>query len=211
MEEKTLVNEAILKQWSNAVANSCFGGSQEPLKRFKEDHNEEYKLITAMYRKRVAIKESLDIMEDMGEPIYWFTLTFNEDKDINKVKTKRENAERFLNDICLCYLLVEEYGEDNGRYHIHGFLTFKYGYGFVDFTQWHSRQKIELLENDKIKKRKVRYLTKYAVKSVPRIRRSKTLCKLYALYKKKKAIRRGFYNTYMEEFKRYVATVVNPF
>lgn len=211
MEKNDCLDKAILKEWCNAVANSCFNGSQEALKRFKEEHNEEYKLITAMYRKRIAIKETLDIMEDMNEPIYWFTLTFNNEKDINKVDTKRKDAERFLNSMCQCYLMVEEYGEDNGRYHIHGFLTFKYGYGFLDFTKWHSRQKIELLEEDKKKKKKVRYLTKYAVKSVPRLRRSKTLSKLYALYKKKKAIRKGFYDTYLEEFKRYVASVVNPF
>ena len=38
---------------------------------------------------------------------------------------------------------IEEYGEDNGRYHIHGFLVFKYGYGFEDFRKWPSRQKLE--------------------------------------------------------------------
>lgn len=211
MEEKMLVNDSILKEWNNAVANSCFGGSQEPLKRFKEEHIEAYKLITAMYRKRVAIKESLDIMEDMNEPIYWFTLTFNNDKDSNTIETKRKEAEKFLNSMCLCYLMVEEYGEDNGRYHIHGFLCFKYGYGFVDFTSWHSRQKIELLEEDKKKKKKVRYLTKYAVKSVPRIRRSKSLSLMYNYYKNKKRIRKGFYEHYMNQFKSYVATVVNPF
>lgn len=211
MEEKTLINESILKEWSSAVYNSCFHGNGEPIKSFKEKHREEYKLITAMYRKRVAINETLDIMEDMNEPIYWFTLTFNNDKDSNLVETKRKDAEKFLNSMCQCYLMVEEYGEDNGRYHIHGFLCFKYGFGFVDFTSWHSRQKIELLNEEKKKKKKVRYLTKYAVKSVPRIRRSKTLSKLYMFYRHKKVLRKSFYSTYLEGFKTYVASVVNPF
>ena len=211
MDKDLLVNESILKEWCKAVWNSCFGGSRELVKQFKDNHNEEYKLITSMYRKRMAIKESLDIMEDMNEPIYWFTLTFNNDKDSNKIETKRKDAEKFLNSMCLCYLMVEEFGEDNGRYHIHGFLTFKYGFGFLDFTKWHSRQKIELLESDSKKKKKVRYLTKYAVKSVPRIRRSKTLCQLYSFYKSKKSTRRCFYDCYIERFKTYVASVINPF
>lgn len=211
MDVEKGLDDEILKQWSSAIWNSCYGGSSEALKRFKEEHYEEYRLISAMYRKRVAIKQSLDIMEDLNEPIYWFTLTFNNDKDANSVETKRKEAQSFLNRLAMVYLMVEEYGEDNGRYHIHGFLCFRYGYGFLDFKDWHSRQKIELLEEDKIKKRKVRYLTKYAVKSVPRIRRSKTLSKLQDYYNKHKRFRSLFRETYNNDFKRVVDSVINPF
>ena len=209
MSYKEGLNASILKEWQQAVINSQFGYHVSVLE-FQKRHPEEYKLISAMYRKRVVLKDCLAVMQEMNEPIYWFTLTFNNKKDLNNITSKRKDAQRFLNRLCICYVMVEEFGEDNGRYHIHGFLCFKYGYGFVDFVEWHSRQKIELMEDYKLKK-KVRYLTKYAVKQVPRIRKSKTMVKLVTFMKSKKSYKRNFPSLYEEDYKQLVASVVNPF
>ena len=207
--KQTQITEEVLNEWRNAVLNSV-NGYHDAVLRFKENHEEEYKLITSMYRKRCVLTDCLKVMTDMNEKIYWFTLTFNNDKDTNKIETKRKDATRFLNRLSICYVIVEEYGEDNGRYHIHGFLCFKYGFGFIDFCEWHSRQKIEELTPSKIKK-KIKYLTKYATKSVPRIRKSKTMSKLYQFYATKKTFRRCFESLYSEDFNKLVASVVNHF
>lgn len=209
MEDKEGLNAQVLKEWQQAVINSQFG-YHLAVEEFRKRHPQEYKVISAMYRKRVVLKDCLSVMQEMNEPVYWFTLTFNNDKDTNNITSKRKDAQRFLNRLCICYVMVEEFGEDNGRYHIHGFLCFKYGRGFVDFVEWHSRQKIELMEDYKLKK-KVRYLTKYAVKQVPRIRKSKTLVQLVKFYHKEKRLKRSFPCLYEEDFKQVVASVVNPF
>ena len=209
MECKECISASVLDEWREAVFNSQ-EGYYCLVEEFQKRHPQEYKIITAMYRKRVVLKDCLSAMQEMNEPIYWFTLTFNNKKDINDVKSKRKDAQKFLNKISICYVMVEEYGEDNGRYHIHGFLCFKYGRGFVDFVEWHSRQKIELMEECKLKK-KVRYLTKYAVKQVPRIRKSKTMVKLVKFYVKNKRFKKHFPITYAEDYKNFIASVVNPF
>ena len=209
MDYKNELDAQVLQEWRQAVINSQFG-FYNSVEEFQKRHPEEYKLITAMYRKRVVLKDCLNAMQDMNELVYWFTLTFNNKKDLNNVESKRKDAQRFLNKICICYVMVEEYGEDNGRYHIHGFLCFKYGFGFVDFCEWHSRQKIELMDDSKLKK-KVRYLTKYAVKQVPRIRKSKTMVQLTKYTSKHKRLKRTFPCLYEEDFKQVVASVVNPF
>lgn len=203
------ISEEVLKEYLTALYNSQFG-SPLLMNAFKCNHLEEYKFINTMYRKRSAMKESIDIMQRMNEPVYWFTLTFNNEKNANTIESKRKEAQRFLNRLASVYLMVEEFGEDNGRYHIHGFLVFKYGFGFIDFQEWHSRQNILLCENA-IANKKIKYLTKYAVKSVPRIRRSKSLSVLYCFYKKHKRLSKSFPSMFKEDFNREVAKVVNPF
>ena len=209
MDYNVKLDTQILSEWRNAIINSQFG-DRNSVKEFQKRYPDAFKLISSMYRKRCVLNDCLQVMTDMNEKIYWFTLTFNNDKDINKVESKRKEATRFLNEISIVYVIVEEYGEDNGRYHIHGFLCFKYGYGFIDFCEWHSRQKIEELTPSLIKK-KIKYLTKYATKSVPRIRKSKTMSKLYQFYAKHKVFKRCFSSLYEEDFNKLVASVVNPF
>lgn len=209
MNYKNELSEELLREWRNAVYNSA-NGYHKLVEDFKQAHEEEYKLITSMYRKRTALRDCTDIMRELNEPIYWFTLTFKNDKDANKVETKRKEAERFLNRLAACYVLVEEYGEDNDRYHLHGFLVFKYGYGFLDWQQWHSRQKLEEISGYKLKT-KIKYLTKYAVKSVPRIRRSKTMSQLCNFYNSHKGFKRCFPELYLDKFHKFVANTFNPF
>ena len=206
MKEISVTNE-IRKEYLNALYNLQFG-SKSLMADFIKKYPSEYKLITTMYRRRCDLTDTLETMKLLNDVIYWFTLTFNNDKDKNNIETKRKDAQRFLNRICSVYVMVEEYGEDNGRYHIHGFLCFKFGYGFVDFTEWHSRQKI--VELDSANKR-IKYLTDYSSKQAPRIRRSKSLSVLYAYFKKRKRMYKHFKETFLLGFNKQVANVVNPF
>ena len=204
------MDKSIIQEYDNALFTAMNSGHDEYLKQFKIEHSEEYKIITAMYRKRVALNDTLKAMSYLNEPMYWFTLTFNNTKDTNCVEWKRKEAQYFLNEIAPVYCMVEEYGEDNHRYHIHGFLIFRYGKGFNDFRKWHSRQKIEELSDRKIKK-KVKYLTKYAVKSVPRIRRSKMASLLYTSFLKVKRISHSFECLANEDMKEVVDNKINLF
>ena len=188
------VDEKIIKEWRNAVLNAN-NGHNELVNVFRVNHPNEYKLFTSMYRKRTELQKDLNIFLDLNLPIYWITLTFNETKNKNKIESKRKEAEKKLNDMCLFYVMVEEHGEEKGRYHIHGFITFKLGYGFQDFIEWHSRQNIVLLEPYKVKS-KIRYLTNYMSKQVPRLRRSKMLCKLRNDINHRQGLRRAFPELY---------------
>ena len=203
------MDKTIIKEYDNALWTSI-NGHPQALEDFKNNHSEEYKIITAMYRKRVAINDTLRAMSYLNEPMYWFTLTFNNTKDNNSVEWKRKEAQYFLNEIAPVYVMVEEYGEDNNRYHIHGFLIFRYGKSWEDFRLWHSRQSIEELTEKKIRK-KVRYLTKYAVKSVPRIRRSKMASNLYTSFLKHKVLTHHFECLMKETMKEVVDSKINLF
>jgi len=206
--EDVVINEEIRKEYIHALYN-LQSGSKDLMPLFISKYPKEYKLIMAMYRKRTELNNTIEVMRLLNEPIYWFTLTFNNDKNDNLVSSKRKDATRFLNRICSVYVMVEEYGEDNGRYHIHGFLCFKYGYGVLDFMQWHSREDIRELKTG-IKKQ-IKYLTDYTSKSVPRIRRSRSLSALNTYYKKYKRLYKLFPSTFMQGFNKQVANIVNPF
>ena len=205
--EDVVITEEIRKEYINALYNFQ-SGSKELMPLFISKYPKEYKLIMTMYRKRTELNNTIETMKLLNEPLYWFTLTFNNDKDSNTIETKRKDAQRFLNRICSVYVMVEEYGEDNGRYHIHGFLCFKYGFGFADFVQWHSRQKIIELDNGN---KRIKYLTDYSSKQAPRIRRSRSLSALYTYFKKHKRMYKLFNSTFLDGFNKQVANIVNPF
>lgn len=202
------VDEKIIQEWRTAVLNAN-NGHNDLVNVFRVNHPNEYKLFTSMYRKRTELQKDLNIFLDLNLPVYWITLTFNETKDKNKIESKRKEAERKLSDMCLFYVIVEEHGEENGRYHIHGFITFKLGFGFQDFIEWHSRQKIELLEPYKVKS-KIRYLTNYMSKQVPRLRRSKMLCKIRNQIKSKSGLRRNFPEVYKNDLKNVFQDATFP-
>ena len=205
--ENVVVSKEIRKEYISALYNLQFG-SKSLMADFIAKYPSEYKLITTMYRRRCDLTDTLETMRLLKEPIYWFTLTFNNEKDTNNIETKRKDAQRFLNRMCSVYVMVEEYGEDNGRYHIHGFLCFKYGFGFADFVQWHSRQKIIELDNGN---KRIKYLTDYSSKQAPRIRRSRSLSALYTYFKKHKRMYKLFNSTFLDGFNKQVANIVNPF
>ena len=146
----------------------------EKLKVFKELFPVEYKRFSAVSRKRREVRKSIDAMQILGEEIYFGTLTFNNTKNLNKEEIKRKEAFEKLNGVFEYVLLVEEYGEDNGRYHVHFLGVFRKGMDFNSFVAcWpHSRQNLRLLKaGEHIDK----YLIKYMIKDLPRLRRNKRL------------------------------------
>lgn len=204
------LSQDVFKQYQTAVYNQLTGCS-ELMDRFKENYPEEFSIFHKMYIRRSSIKETIEAMEYVNEPIYWFTLTFNDKRDKATIKSKRKAAMTFLNDRAAFWLLVEEFGEINERYHIHGFLIFKYGKGFEDFKEWNSRQNIVLLDGNKKVSKRVYYLTNYMCKDVPRIRRSKTTCTLVANYKKIKGLKRAGFNSLCNETMRTTIDNIGDF
>lgn len=176
------LTEDIKREWFHAIALDSINLNNEHTKAFKCLHLEEYNLLHSFYRLRHDLNADIELMSAVGS-CHWFTLTFDNKRDKSLVSSKRKAATRFLNDVFLLYEMVEEYGEDKGRYHIHGFGVFREDKGFKDFIKWPCRTKLQNLNKSNLKK-KVKYLTKYAVKSLPRRRRSKNLVYLSNRMKK---------------------------
>lgn len=172
------LDKVVLDEWFKAVQVANDHLNNKLINEFKECHPFEYGYISKFFRLRTELNKDIECLSTLGD-VQWFTLTFDNEYDAMKEETKRKSAFKFLNEIFLCFLLVEEYGEENERYHIHGFGVYRIGKGFDDFREWKYLQKIRTLDNVGLRQ-KAKYLTKYAVKALPRLRRSKT----YIMYKK---------------------------
>lgn len=188
------LDKIILDEWYKAVQVANDHLSNKLINAFKDIHPLEYGYISKFFRLRTELYKDIECLSSLGQ-VQWFTLTFDNDYDVMKEETKRKSAFKFLNEIFLCFLLVEEYGEDNGRYHIHGFGVYRIGKDFDNFREWKYIQNIKSLDSVSLKK-KAKYLTKYAVKALPRLRRSKT----YIMYKKAftrlKSLKKDFLSCY---------------
>lgn len=184
------IDESILNEWYDAVRYSGDHLSSRKIDDFKEKYPLEYGYISRFFRLRTELKNDIECLLTLG-PVQWFTLTYSNEYDSNLEETKRKSAFSFLNRVFSAFLLVEEYGEDNGRYHIHGFGVYWPSKGFDDFREWTSAQNISTLD-EKSARKKVKYLTKYAVKQLPRLRRSKTLCLYKKAWNTAKRLKTGF-------------------
>ena len=177
------VSEQVRNEYFNALYNQQFGNT-ESMKKFREQYPDIYKVINAMYHKRVKVRKDIECMRHYSNnKVYFGALTFQESKDQNKDISKRRECFRFLNSVFEMFLLVEEMGTDNGRYHVHYVGVFRSGKTFNDLFAWHSREDIQIVKSSRSV---ARYLCNYIVKQVPRIRRNKTLVKVskkYAKYK----------------------------
>lgn len=192
------IKEEVKREWFHAVLYDNCNLTSEYTKAFKEKYPQEYFYLHSFYRLRSVLKKDIDLMLLCGH-VQWFTLTFNNERDKSMISSKRKSATRFLNDLFVIYEMVEEFGEDNGRYHIHGFGVYREGKGFNDFRRWSSRCKIQDLSKESLHK-KVKYLTKYAVKDLPRRRRSKSLVFLEKKYQTIKGLRYSFPNCFKCRF-----------
>lgn len=180
------ISESIRKEYFNALYNSQ-NGNNEPMKRFKFSYPKEYDLINGVYHKRIKLRQCIAAMKDVSsDSVYWGCLTFDEKSDKNLITTKRKQAQKHLNEVFDLWVMVEEFGEDNGRYHIHFIGVFKVGKSFDDFFKWKDREQIEKVVSEK---RISRYLCDYMSKQVPRVRRSKNLIKVCDLYNKARSWR----------------------
>ena len=217
------INYGVIKEYYEAMR---YAGEYfvEPLKEFAEKYPLEYKHLNKVHHKRVIIRDNLEALKTVGEKIYFGTLTYNEDKDQNKEDSKRKEAFTFLNSLFEFVLLVEEYGEVNGRYHCHFLGTFRKDKGFEDFRKWHSRQNLQELKtcddtrtrsyfkkeeeaSCNSEKKAVQYLCKYVSKQIPRIRRNKALVRLEKAYKEHKPLKRTFRTTFNKVMKENVSII----
>lgn len=179
-----VVNEEVKQAYFSALYNQQ-NGNNEPMKRFKFEYGEIYATINAMYHKRVAVKRDIEVMRELsGNKVYFGALTFNEEKDKNKNTSKRREVFNFLNKIFLMFLVVEELGEENGRYHCHYVGVFRENKTFEDLYKWHSREDCQRVKSTR---RVAKYLCNYIVKQVPRIRRNKVLIKVSNDFKKSRS------------------------
>lgn len=97
----------------------------------------------------------------------WGTLTFDNDHIEQDANTKRKQVLRQLNNYLLAFVYVEEYGEENGRYHVHfiGLMRDKYTYN--DFiASWHSRCEIKKVSSQR---QAIDYLCDYLKKSCSKL------------------------------------------
>jgi len=179
-------NKEILDIYCKAVRSAVVDQDYGPLKYFKWKYEEAFRHFSAVNRKRTAIHRCYEAMKCTKDKIYFGTLTFNNAKNLNKRKTKLKEAFTKLNIDFDYVVLVEECGCDKGRYHIHFLGVFKKDHNFQSFvSHWHSRQNLIEVYNGDVAK----YMCKYLVKDLPRIRKNKKLVQLIANHKKvKKAI-----------------------
>lgn len=172
----------ILSEYYHAVSEACNFNDFAYLKDFKEKYPKQYKFYVCVHNKRSKVSKCISAMRLTNRDVYFGTLTFNETKNKNKRSSKRKEAFVKLNSVFKYVLLVEELGEEKGRYHIHFVGVFRDGKEFNDFVKvWHSRQNIEKINNiNKVSN----YLVKYVMKELPRIRRNKALIGLEREYRK---------------------------
>lgn len=187
------LNEEIKKAYFDALYNQQ-NGCNAPMLEFKESYPGVYKIINAMYHKRMKVLKNIRVLRKISNnKVYFGALTFNDLKDKNQRETKRKEVFKFLNTIFLCFLVVEEEGELNGRYHCHYVGIFKEGKTFNDLYKWHSREDCQRVKSARSV---AKYLCDYVVKQVPRIRRNKALVKVYEEMKEcRKWAHRGFYES----------------
>lgn len=181
-EVEAFSKQEIISLYVEARRACCEYDDFDKMRAFKKLFPNEYKRFSAVARKRCEIRKSVDAMGVLGRDVYFGTLTYNNAKNRNKEEIKRKEAFEKLNSVFEYVLLVEEYGEDTNRYHIHFLGVFRANKDFDSFKAvWsHSRQNLRLLDsNSKIDK----YLCKYLTKDLPRLRRNKRLCGLVKRYK----------------------------
>lgn len=202
------ISKEIIDRFYNCLWSS---ERQKALNCFKIEHPREFSIIFGQYSKRCKLNKNVDALFKLSPDVYWFTLTFNENKDSNNETTKRKEAFNHLNNCFIAFVAVEEYGEDNERYHLHGFGVFRRNKDFKNFTSWHSRQNIKKLciENEKAVKKKIKYLTNYACKCVPRIRRNKKMVELERGITKAKKLLPTFDCLYQERINKTVLNVLS--
>lgn len=203
-ECEAFTDKEIIALYCEARRGLCEEDDFEKMRVFKELFPREYSRFSAVARKRLEIRKSIEAMQVLDRNVYFGTLTFNSTKNLNKEEIKRKEAFEKLNSVFEYVLLVEEYGEDNGRYHIHFLGVFKDKMDFNSFVAcWpHSRQNLRLLKEDESIDK---YLVKYLTKDLPRLRRNKRLSGLTKRYKEYDRLERKNLRCYILPEKREAA------
>lgn len=141
----------------------------------------------AVIRRRVKIASMLEEYIRLNRIVYFVTLTFDDEilgkrrKDLVKRK-----ARRFLHEICDYYFFIEEYGEENNRYHLHAIVVLKND-DWTKVREWDYRQNVKEIHLTKKSVKKVtRYMCKYLTKQQTKIYRCKATTHLINIQKKVK-------------------------
>lgn len=180
------ISEEQYKQWNDAISCASFGDCR-PLKHYKELYPDLYRHMTSMLNKRTKISKTLQAYMSVCPFVYWGDLTFNEEEDVKDLGTKRKQVQRYLDKFFKLYLYVEEEGSENERWHIHYLGILRDGISFNDlYNGWHSISHCECIYKYYEVKKKIKYITKYCVKQVPRVHMSKRSIQLLKDYKKSK-------------------------
>lgn len=180
-----IITKEQFKEWNDAITCAQFRNPYS-LRLFKEKYPDLFRHMTSMLRKRTKLRTTIEAFRSVSPFVYWGALTWSEEEnDLNEL-SKRKQATRFLDKFFACYVYVEEYGEEEGRYHIHFFGLMSKFYTFDEmYNEWHSRLEIECLKDYQCSK-KIKYVTKYAVKDVPRLHMNARAKQLVLDYRQKK-------------------------
>lgn len=167
------VSNQALERYIHALNQRSIFGHYEIINDYKNEYPEEYRFLSSMSNKRSKIMHNIYFMLGYSKNVCFGALTFDNEHDLSSEENKRKQAVRHLNDNMHCWLLIEEYGEDNGRYHCHYIGILKAGITYKAFNEsWHSYSFIEKVKSCR---KTARYLSDYTSKQVPRLRRSKSL------------------------------------
>lgn len=192
-------NEELKRVYFNALYNQQ-NGNNELMLLFKEQHQELFAVVNAMYHRRKTIRENVYCMRKIAKENYlvFGDLTYDNEHDKESEPTKRKQGVRYLNKCLDAYLFVEEHGNEKERYHIHFIGILKDNLVYKSFLDgWHSFAHIQKVISVK---NSVNYLTDYVVKQVPRIRRNKKLVAAFKHYQKSLSWSRyGFENSFAKE------------
>ena len=197
------ISNEVLKDWNNTILN-VGGGNYSAMEDFKKLYPQECKFLNSMLLKRSSIRRNVKAMRTMSDYVYWGTLTYENEYNEMLESTKRKQALTFLNEYFSLWLCVEEYGTKSGRYHIHFLAVNKQDF-FIDYDtmreRWHSFLEIERIPKWK-QERKIKYLTNYVTKNVPRIRRNKRLIALEKDYSRMIKLQKLDFHYYDTEYYR---------
>lgn len=174
-EKEVFINKEVWQLYCLARRDQIRYEDHRAMSIFKHEYPQAYSHFQKVARLRNEIHKDYAAMKSVCDKIYFGTLTFNTKKNKNKEATKRKEAFKKLNTIFKYVLLVEEYGCENGRYHIHFLACFSKVKDFNSFiTLWHSRQNLEECCDNNVGK----YLVTYVVKDLPRLHRNTFLVAL---------------------------------
>ena len=158
-------------------------GNYYALDCFKKWFQSSFVKMQSILNKRTLIKRDIEFMTQVSKKrVVFGALTFDNELDVKTEANKRKMAQRYLSKFMPMYEIIEEYGEEKGRYHIHFLGVMEDGKTFIEFHNgWSSYSYISPVRS---LKKASKYLCDYVVKQVPRIRRNKLLCECLKHYKK---------------------------
>lgn len=160
-------------------------GNYYALDCFKKWFPVKFYEMQSILNKRTLIKRDLEIMKAVSNRVVFGALTFSDSNYLDNETNMKRKAQRYLDKCLSAYEIIEEHGEEKGRYHVHYLGILQEGLTYIDFHNgWEDYTYIEAVKNSKKDIKKVsKYLCDYVVKQVPRIRRNKLLLKVINLYK----------------------------